>query len=73
VIFELVNLIRSGGAQSLLKPIGILMHLNLERKKKEVEFGEFKRSAGIFDENDELFSRVLMPLSHLMQLKEEGI
>lgn len=56
----------------LLKPISILMHQNLYRKSKEVEFEEFKRSAGIFNEDDELFKRVLMPISQLMQMKEEG-
>lgn len=52
-----------GDTADLMKPISMLTHMNLHRKQIETQFEEFKRSAGIFNEDDELYKRVLMPLS----------
>lgn len=54
---------KMGDTADLMKPISMLTHMNLHRKQIETQFEEFKRSAGIFNEDDELYKRVLMPLS----------
>lgn len=54
IILGLINKIRSGEPINELKTIGILQHLSLQRKQKEVEFDEFKRSAGTIEDDNEL-------------------
>jgi hypothetical protein len=54
IILTLINKIRNGETINELKTIGILQHLSLERKSKEVEFDNFKRSSGTIEEDNEL-------------------
>lgn len=73
IILTLINKIRAGEPINELKTIGILQHLSLQRKQKEVEFDEFKRSAGTIEDDNELIQKVLLPLPLLIQQREQGM
>lgn len=47
---------------SQLKALGILHQLIADRRIKEKEFDEFKRTAGIREENHELIKNTLLPI-----------
>ena len=56
-----------------MKTLGLLQVMIKARRQKDKEFDEFKRAAGIRDDNHELIKNTLLPIPYLVQAREKGI
>jgi len=73
VILKFMYDLKANNNQTQLKTLGLLQVMIKARRQKDKEFDEFKRSAGIRDDNHELIKNTLLPIPYLVQAREKGI